>query len=211
MRTFIDRDTSNWLFGLAVVGAVLIALYSIFDSTPFLVRAIGNLAVTGALMFLFDIDGGPSYKRMYFSVLAIWIVILLYSGIGFIEVSPAFTQVSQTITFLIYALSLISLPLFAKAMQSLSKSANETDLERDWKNLARFSAVYYCIPIIAFIGTFIGGSLGMEVKLFYGITEGSNVPEDLVKYGVRVLFFVPIALIILGLRKTRNSVISVAP
>jgi hypothetical protein len=211
MKSLIDQDTLNWLFRLLIIGSAFIALFSVFDNTPFIVRAIGNLLIAGALMFLIDIDGGSIFKRLYFSVLAIWIVILVHSGTGFIDKSKDATEAFQTITFFIYAVSLVSIPLFTKAMQILSRSANEIDLEKDWRNLTRLSVTYYSIPFIAFFGTSIGRTIGAEVTLFYGITEGSNLPEDLVKYGVRALFFVPIVLVILEIRKTRDRVINVAP
>jgi hypothetical protein len=207
----VDRDTFNSLYRLLISGVVFIALFSIFDNTPFIVRAIGDLFVVGGLLFLIDVDGGAQFKRFYWAALTIWIIIMIHAGVAFIAKSKESLEIFQTITFLMYALSLLSVPLFARAMQLLSGTANTPELEKNWKSLTWFSATYYVIPFVAFLGTSVGRAVGADVHLFYGVEETSNVPVDIVKYLLRVLFFLPLVLAIVRIHKTREVMLRVAP
>lgn len=210
MSSLVDRDTFNWLFRLALCGAIFIALFSIFDNTPFVVRAIGDLFTCGALLFLVDIEGGQRFKRLYRMALYVWVVILIHAGIAFIAKQKEALEVFQTITYLVYALTLLSLPLFTQAMGELSAVAKAIDLERTWKKLTRFSATYYFIPFVAFVGSFAARVAGGEAHLFYGVEDTSNIPADLVKYVLRLLFLIPPSLVIITIHKTRKVMLSIA-
>ncbi len=207
----MDRDSSNWLFILAILGITLIFLFSIFDTTPFIVRTIGNLCVLGSLLFLFDVQGGTSFKRTYWGVLVIWGSVLIHSLIAFIIRGETALQVFGTVTILMYALTLLSVPMFMRTMRLLSSICGQVELARYWKVRTRFSATYYAVPIVVYLATVAGRALGADVQLFYGAANATDLPGSIVKYGVRALFFLPTLFVIAGLRKTTQVNFEVAP
>jgi len=207
----LDKETLTWLFRLTIIGTILIALFSVFDTTPFIIRAIGNLFVLGGLLFLIDVEGGTKFKRTYWSVLVIWFVVVCHSGIAFITKSEQINELFKTITFFIYAIVLLSIPLFTHTMRILSAVANVSEIEMYWKKLTRFSFIYYILPIIAFLGAFVGQAMGGEVQLYFGVEKTSNIPLEFVKYSLRLLFFTPPLLIIIKLHKIRHTYFSTLP
>ncbi|HTK81229.1 MAG TPA: hypothetical protein VL633_02975 [Bacteroidota bacterium] len=204
MGTNIDKDSLNWLFRLLAIGTALIALFSLFDNALFIFRALGNLFVFGALFFLIDMEAGSSFKRFYLLVLIIWGVVLCHSVLGFVEASEQANYTFLTITFFIYAITLLSLPLFSVAMGALCGAANASEFEEKWKKLTKFSAFYYALPFLAFLIVSIGRALGAEVNLTYGVTDTSPISAEVLKYGLRLLFFVPPVWILINLAKVRS-------
>lgn len=165
MTTPLDRDTFKWLLRLLVVGAALIGLFSLFDFTPFFVRALGNALVVGGLLFLFDVQASGSFKRLYYILLIVWIVILVHSGLAFVLKEPKAVELFGTITFLLYALALATIPLFTAMIRVLIAIPDAASLRHRWKVLTRFSGIYYLIPFVAFLAVFLGRAVGADVEL----------------------------------------------
>jgi hypothetical protein len=165
----------------------------------------------GGLLFLMDIDGGVQFKCFYWSTVTIWVAVLIHAGLAFLGMAEERLAAFQTVTFLMYALSLLSVPLFCRAMEALAAAANSAELERDWKMLTRLSALYYILPFIAFLAASIVQASGTEVQLYYGVKDSNLIPAAVVKYGVRVLFFLPPVFLVLRVRKSREVMLRVAP
>ena len=182
----MDRDTLNWLYRLLIAGAVFIAIYSIFDSAPFFVRAIGNVLVLGALLFLVDVQASNKFRKLFWAASTIWSIIVCHSAVGFVGKSPSAATVFQTITYSIYAIALLSVVLFSWAMRQLCIDPRLNDLGQSWKTITRVSATYYSLPFVAFLGMFVGRAVGAEVQLIYGVDETSSIPASVAQYLIRV-------------------------
>jgi hypothetical protein len=204
----VDKEAWNWFLRLGTAGTAFIALFSIPDGIPFVTRIIGNLLVVGALLFLIDVEAGPKFRRAYWTILVVWIIVLCHSVGGLIQKSNSATEAYQTISYTVYAAALFSIPLLCVAMQRLCATGSSPNLEGQWSHLTRQSFRYYALPIVFFLGTSIVRIAGAEIKIFYERTDTSLLSIGLVMCCVRALFFVPPVLIILKLWKTREIMIA---
>jgi len=195
----MDHDSLNWFIRLAIAGAIFIGLFTIFDSVPFLIRAIGNIFVFGALLFLFDISTEPLFRKLYLTVLSIWVLILVHSGLAFIEMPEDVIKVFRSFTFLIYALSFISLPLFTLSISKYLKQTNSTS-SRSWLLLTMLLSAFYLVPTVAFLGTFVLQRTGMTVQLNMGLGN-LNLIMDVNPFAsiIRALFLLPPIAILIGI------------
>jgi len=204
MTGTLDKDSLNWLLRLSVVGSVLIGVYSVFQGVTFLVRALGNLSILGALLFMIDIKSDRVFMIPYRIVLGVWCMVLCHSAFGFVRMTDQAVQVLTTVTFAIYAFELLSVPLFTYAMTSLCAHLGATELERNWKRLTRFSAIYYIMPIVAFLAISVGRAIGAEIGLIYQVEDTATVPAAFLDALFRLLFFIPPTAVMVLLYRTRN-------
>ena len=200
----IDRDTINWIYWLIIIGVILIALFSGFEFIPFFVRAVGNIFILGALLFLIDIDGGQEFKIYYWSIFVIWSIVLIQTGISYLTVSPEFNEIFTNVLFLVYALVFLSVPLFCQAMRYLCLVSCNLVLGNYWKKVAIFSASFYVLPFLSFIIIFVGRSFGYNIGLHYGINDPNSIFAEPSRIFVRLLLFIPLIIVIMQLYRMRN-------